>query len=167
MAMTGPGRLSTSSTRATDFSRPTSNGATAAGNSTALRMGKTGSSSPNWISSSERGGMGGGGGFFFSDMGSPWCELLNGPGAHRAGTMNHVFSKSEVRLGFLKASTDFSQAKHGQSGVPPGRTPGRAESRAQRAMRTAPGGGSAASSAAPPWSLRVLSEGYGVVPGKG
>src|SRR5450755_24185 len=69
MAMTGDVRLSTSSTSATDFSRPTSNGATAPGKRTALRIGRTGSSSPNWrASSSVDGREGGGGGAFFSDM---------------------------------------------------------------------------------------------------
>ncbi len=37
--------FSMSSTKATDFSRPTSNGATAPGNSTALRIGRSGISS--------------------------------------------------------------------------------------------------------------------------
>src|SRR5258706_15907017 len=97
MAMTGPGRLSTSSTRATDFSRPTSNGATAPGNSTAFRIGRTGRSSPNWMSSSERGGKGGGG-FFLSDMGSPWC------GAPSTALLTGQY---DVRLIIFEASTDF------------------------------------------------------------
>src|SRR4051812_13621568 len=59
MAMTGLSRLCTSSTSATDFSRPTSNGATAPGNSTAFRIGNTASSSPNLMSSSDGGGGGG------------------------------------------------------------------------------------------------------------
>src|SRR3954464_3262509 len=61
MAITGEGWLCTSSTNATDFSLPTSNGATAPGNSTALRIGNTASSSPNRISSSVGGGAGVGG----------------------------------------------------------------------------------------------------------
>src|SRR5579863_9186540 len=62
--MTGDGRLSTSSTSATDFSRPTSKGATAPGKRTALRIGNTGSSSPNWTGSSScRAGL-----CFLSDM---------------------------------------------------------------------------------------------------
>src|SRR5690349_14100633 len=105
--MTGPGRLSTSSTSATDFSRPTSNGATAPGNSTAFRIGRTGSSSPNWTSSSERGGIGGGW-FFFSDMGSPWCGCRQ-PGSQWSvgGTTYH-----------LQTVDRFSQAKHADSGSP-------------------------------------------------
>src|ERR1035441_7699330 len=65
--MTGLDRLSTSSTRATDFSRPTSKGATAPGEREALRMGSKGSSAPNWTTSSS-GGRGGVGGAFLSDM---------------------------------------------------------------------------------------------------
>src|SRR5690606_9587676 len=55
-AITGWERPSISSTRATDFSRPTSKGATAPGKRTALRIGRTASSSPKFKSCSETSG---------------------------------------------------------------------------------------------------------------
>src|SRR5258708_29037581 len=92
MAMTGVGESWTSSTSATDFSRPTSNGATAPGNSTAFRIGSTASSSGN-LSSSSLGWTGVcGAGFFFSLMVLAWLRRrARATGHDLTHEANHTF----------------------------------------------------------------------------